>query len=120
MATPAESALIVAHLAAGFPDVQVTEATVAAYAEDLADLPGEQVWQAARELRRTARFFPRISEIRERAEDLHTRAIEAARTRVHLLETGRADPSDPRYIEAQSALKAICGGIGKPMPGGAA
>lgn len=63
-------------LAAAF-EKQLSGRMVAAYADGLADLPGEQVVLACRQIMRTAKYFPRISEIREEANRLsHDNAAE--------------------------------------------
>jgi hypothetical protein len=52
-------------LAEAFEGRNVSLSRVAVYAEDLADLPEDQVVDAILRLRRTSRFFPTIAEIRE-------------------------------------------------------
>jgi hypothetical protein len=55
-------AFVVAELARRYPNYP---ADAAAYAEDLADLDGETLIEAARRCRLKLKFFPMVSEIRE-------------------------------------------------------
>lgn len=64
--TRAEVTRLVAKLVAAFPQTVVEPATVAAYCEALGDLELEAATRAVDESIRSAKWFPRVSEIRER------------------------------------------------------
>lgn len=64
-------------LAAAF-DKELPELTLEAYLDGLSDLSGEAAVGACRQLMRTARFFPRIAEIRELVESRCSTGASAA------------------------------------------
>lgn len=105
MATQTEVAMVLARLAAGWPEVTVSAEMVRAWCEDFEKVPAEHMLAAALEIRRTSKsYFPRIGEVRERAETLWNRATEDARSRVIKLEEPKADPNDPDVKAAQDAI----------------
>lgn len=60
-----EARALVATLAAAFPRQDVPQVTFDVYAQDLADLDAVEASRAVASLRRSARWFPTIAEIRE-------------------------------------------------------
>lgn len=67
MATEGEILDIVNRLVAAYPNATVTEATIAVYVEDLADLDAELLTVSAKRCRATCKWFPTIAELRESA-----------------------------------------------------
>lgn len=63
--TRGQAVELVAYLAAAFPRADLPDATVAVYAEALADLDHDQAREAVHRLIRTRTFFPAIAEIRD-------------------------------------------------------
>lgn len=74
-----EATVLVATLAAAFPRQQLAEPTIKVYAHDLVDLDAAAANAAIETLRRTSRFFPTISEIREATAALQLGAPEPMR-----------------------------------------
>lgn len=118
MATKTEVAMVLSRLAAGFPEVTISPEMVRAWCEDFAEIPAEHMLAAALESRRTSRnYFPRIGEIRERADELWTRAAEEARSRTLRLEEPRSDPDDPAVLASRAQLARLTSRI-KTVDGG--
>lgn len=67
---PSEAVKVMATLAAAYPQRDLASETIEVYAHDLADLDAGVAAAAVERLRRTSRFFPTISEIREAAAEL--------------------------------------------------
>lgn len=65
MATIDEITATLTFLAATYPRFQMTEHTAAAYAMGLDDVPAAALETAARELAKTSKWFPTLSELRE-------------------------------------------------------
>ncbi len=91
-------------LIAAFPNAQIGAETIRVYSRKLSDIPTEHLAEAMDQLAGTARFFPTIAEIREVAEAAWTRTNELQRASTLRLEEPRADPNDPRVIEAKAKL----------------
>src|ERR1051325_296988 len=70
--------LLVSTLQAAYPKQHLTNATLAIYAADLADIDDDILTQAIVTARRTIKFFPTIAEIREIAVELHLQAPDPA------------------------------------------
>lgn len=71
MATELEIMVAFDALAAGFPHYSPKPETIRAYCEDLCDLPGPAVYEAARRLRKTCGdYFPSITAWREAAVEV--------------------------------------------------
>lgn len=68
-------ALEIARISAAFPDVRLTQQTVAVYIENLRDLPMAVIQLAVTEALLTSEFFPKIAKIRATAAALMTRDL---------------------------------------------
>lgn len=62
--TEAQAKILVASLAAAFPNQTITQATLDIYVRDLVDLDAGVAEKAVESVRRGAKFLPTISEIR--------------------------------------------------------
>lgn len=67
MATESEIGSTLAFLAATYPRYQLTKDTVRAYAMGLDDIPAAALEVGARELAKSSKWFPTLSELREMA-----------------------------------------------------
>lgn len=115
--TASESVRVVSKLQAAYPQREVTPATTQVYAEALADLPLDEALAAVAEIVATCRWFPTISEIRERVAEARCGAPEPdqayAEVRVAVRSHGRArlpQWSHPAIAEAVRSIgwSALC------------
>jgi len=60
-----------ALLTAAYPNFEPKPQTVAVYVQMLKDIPGEDLFRAARQCIATLKFFPTVAEIREKAQQSH-------------------------------------------------
>lgn len=119
MATAAEVGLAIRHLALGFPSFVLPADSAGAYVDDLGDLQTEHLLEAVRRIRRVARFFPTIAEIREVAHEVaEERRAEARERRPARVAPPREeyDQNDPRIIECKRQLRLLARRTGKGMP----
>lgn len=66
MADRKEILTVIATLAAAYPHLNLTDATIDVYCDNLDDLPAGELMDSAREyIRRGSKFFPTIFELRE-------------------------------------------------------
>jgi hypothetical protein len=61
---------ILLRISYAFPDKPLDESTLKVYMDELADIPILLLERAARQLIRTSSFFPRISELRQAADQI--------------------------------------------------
>lgn len=107
-AAPREIRRMIGKLALGFPAAKASdleaEARLELYAEGLADIPADILGAACARALRECRFFPSVSEIRERCGALAVRRWEASRIRT-LIATHDRDwrPEAPPITAAQRA-----------------
>lgn len=67
MATMNQVTAVLRFLAATYPRYQMTEGTIAAYSMGLDDIPADALEMGARQLSRSSKWFPALSELREAA-----------------------------------------------------
>ena len=118
MATKVEVLACLDLLLAAYPNTQLPPETIRAYCEDLEDLDASVLQRACRRLRKTSKWFPAISMIRDEVgavEDEANRAQINERNRRLLLDVPAAAPDDPRVIACKKRLRAITGGLDKRM-----
>lgn len=67
MANPQDISRVIARLSAAFPNWNVNEYTIQVYCEDLADIPADELEEAASDCRKEPgrAFAPTIGELRE-------------------------------------------------------
>jgi hypothetical protein len=90
MANEAEVMTCLDWLAAGWWREQMPPESVRAYVQDLADLDSQDLWEAVQHLRKTAKKWPLISEIREATDAQSVIRAERARNLAWRMEIGRA------------------------------
>lgn len=114
-ASPREIRRMIGKLALGFPATKASdleaEARLELYAEGLADLPADILGGACARALRECRFFPSVSEIRERCGMLAVRRWELSRIRT-LIATHDRDwrPAGAPMTEMQRARLAALAG----------
>jgi hypothetical protein len=96
----------VGTLALGYPAMKVTaeeaDARLALYAQELRDLPPDILTAACSKAVRECKFFPSVSEIRERAGDFARRQWRASRLK-HLIAKHDREYREPEPVEPLSA-----------------
>ena len=114
-AAPREIRRMIGKLALGFPAAKASdleaEARLELYAEGLADLPADILGGACARALRECRFFPSVSEIRERCGMLAVRRWELSRIRTLIATHDRGwRPEGAPMTETQRARLAALAG----------
>jgi hypothetical protein len=120
MANRAESLAAIAILAAGWPRVRIPKSTLEAYCYDCEELDPDALKEAALNLRRTVKWFPTISELREatrRIEEDRARFKRPVQAELPIVSPEDLMPPDPdTQAKNKRMVEELLGKCAQPFP----